>query len=271
MNMTMKSYSFDVDRIVKYLDCFKDNLPRLYSWNANLSKLPSLGVLTEEQTKELNNLSNYEKELILKKKVGEKLAEWRTSEKGRFEKLCLWIIEDWGGITGANSANTIKLVNEFLGQEHPLFNRIASSSKVGSYLDPKNFIIYDSRVAYSLNWILLSEDAGGIFFPIPEGRNSKMIAFDMNVLIRMKNIGHYHPKSINQMDNKKYISNKDKSIYIPKDEAYTVLNSLMKEVNVRLWSDEKSEFLYYTEMLLFSLADREIFEDITSRLNLSFN
>lgn len=272
--MTIQKYSFDIQAIVSFLDKFKNDLPTLYSWNANISRLPELGVLSRKEVDSLNREKadfKYLKELRVKQAVRLKLVEYQKTNPTLFNDLCLWIIKDWGGITGAADTNTVELVQEFLNSEKPVFNRIASSSKVGAYLFPKENIIYDSRVAYSLNWILLSKNAAETFFPIPDGRNSKMIAFDMNVLIRLSSIEHYHPDPITEMDNKKYISKKDKSIYIPKNEAYTVLNSLIKEISKKLWSGEKSEFLFYTEMLLFSIADREIFEDITSRLNLTFD
>ena len=68
------------------------------------------------------------------------------------------------------------------------YNRIANISKVASYMYPEKYCIYDSRVAYTLNWIILSQNTGNMFFPIPEGRNSKMIAFDMRGLIRLYNM-----------------------------------------------------------------------------------
>lgn len=90
----------------------------------------------------------------------------------------------------------------------------------------------------------------------------------MNVLIRLKNINHYAPKDITEMDKRLYINQKDKTNYIPEKESYLELNNLIKEISSKLWNSEKSKMLYYTEMLLFSIADREIFKDITNRLTL---
>ena len=87
----------------------------------------------------------------------------------------------------------MKSVLEFLRTDRPKFKRIASTSKVGGFMTPTKNIIYDSRVAYTMNWIILSEDAGDRFFPIPEGRNSKMQAFDLDVLIRLKFLNIYRP------------------------------------------------------------------------------
>lgn len=203
---------FDVDKIVNYLEKHKSDLPKLYNWNAKIERLIELETLTNNQVLEINSLTNYEKELQLKKIVGRKLNECLKTESNLFYQLCLWIIKDWGGITSASDKDTISLVKDFLVQEKPSFNRIASASKVGAYLCPKKNIIYDSRVAYSLNWILLSQNAGKKFFPIPEGRNSKMSAFDLNVLIRLKNITNYQPENIEHLDDKRYINNADKKI-----------------------------------------------------------
>lgn len=261
---------FDTDKIVKYLEKHKSDLPTLYNWNAKIERLIELRTLTENQVDEINLFSSYEKELQLKKIVGKKLNETYNSNLDLFYQLCLWVIKDWGGITSAKDNETIKIIEDFINVEKPNFKRIASSSKVGAYMFPNKNIIYDSRVAYSLNWIILSENAGQYFFPIPEGRNSKMSAFDLNVLIRLKNISKYKPENINHLDHKLYINNTDKKLFINKKDAYFELNSLIKIINEKLWKgdNEKTKNLYYTEMLLFSIADREIFMDITSQYGL---
>ncbi len=262
---------FDIDKIVKHLDRYKSDLPTLYNWNAKIDRLVELSTLTEKQVKEINALSHYKKELQLKKIVGQKLNDTLKSNSDLFDKLCLWVIKDWGGITTANDNDTLSLIKDFLNQDKPNFKRIASTSKVGAYLFPDRNVIYDSRVAYSLNWIILSENAGQLFFPIPEGRNSKMSAFDLNVLIRLKNITHYQPKSIEHLDHRLYIKNVDNKLFINKNEAYSELNNLIKSISEKLWTgdNEKKHNLYYTEMLLFSIADREVFLDITTRYGIN--
>lgn len=272
MTLFMKLYdmskiNFDVEKIVKHLDRYKSELPILYKWNAKIERLVELETLTEKQVIEINASTGYEKEIQLKKIIGKKLNETLNSNSDLFDKLCLWVIKDWGGITTARDSDTIRLLKDFLKQEKPNFNRIASFSKVGAYLCPDKNIIYDSRVAYSLNWIILSENAGDQYFPIPEGRNAKMSAFDMNVLIRLKHISNYSPKDISHLDHRRFISNADKKIYINKKDAYFELSKLVKEIHQKLWQDDKEKEgnLYYTEMLLFSIADRELYKDITER------
>ncbi len=261
-------YYFEIEKIVDYLKQFKDNLPSLYTWKAKIDKLVELGVLEPNEIDKLNKLNSYDREIILKDRVNIKIHNSYKNDKENFDKLCLWIIKDWGGILTAKDKDTIQLISTFLNTKTHSYKRIASASKVGAYMYPEKYIIYDSRVAYSINWIILSENAGNIFFPIPSGRNSKMVAFDMNVLIRMKNVLHYTPIEIEEMDKRQYIKSKDKKLYIPEKESYSELNKLIKKINKRLWDGDKSEKLFYTEMLLFSIADREIFKDITEKIGL---
>ncbi|MDP3451812.1 MAG: hypothetical protein Q8R90_02560 [Bacteroidales bacterium] len=257
---------FDIDKIVKHLERYKYNLPDLYNWNAKIDRLVELDTLSEKQLEEINSLSPYEKEIQIKKIVGLKLNQSFESNLELFEKLCLWIVKDWGGIKTASDTDTICLIKDFLKQEKPAFTRIASSSKVGAYMFPKTNVIYDSRVAYALNWIILSQNAGHKYFPIPEGRNSKMNAFDLNVLIRLKHISIYKPNEISDLDHKLFINQSDKKIFIDKKDAYFELTSLIKQINKSLWKGdkEKEQKLYFTEMLLFSIADREVFIEITN-------
>lgn len=224
-----------------------------------------------EQVKDLNKKTAYEKELILKRTINEKLVGYEKTNLDSFNSLALWIIKEWGGIKAAKDSSTLELVEDFFSQKKPKFKRIASSSKVGAYMYPEKNIIYDSRVAYSLNWIILSEQAGSKFFPIPEGRNSKMLALDMNVLIRLKNIQTYKIKNKKDLLHRQYINKKDTGIYVSKDEAYFELIKIIKKINQKLWKGEKAKMLYYTEMLLFSIAGKEIFDDITRSVSININ
>ncbi|WMX13038.1 hypothetical protein [Aureispira sp. CCB-E] len=262
---------FKVDKIVQYLEQYKDRLPSLYQWKSKSEKLVDLKVISSKELKEVNAIKNlYEKELFLKPKIQQALSSSVLKNQALFDEICLWIIKEWGGIRGAKDSDTLQLLEIYKNNSTPSFHRIASSSKVGSFMFPEKYIIYDSRVAYALNWILLSENASNKFFPIPEGRNSKMLAFDMNVLIRLKNIEKYQENQLSDLDNRQYINKRDKDCFIPKESAYEVLNKLVIQIHQQLWKGdkEKTKKLYFTEMLLFSIADKEIYSDITKRVTL---
>lgn len=260
---------FRVNKIVKYLTQYKEQLPNLYQWKSKSEKLVNLKIISPRELAEINKMSPYEKELFLKPKIQQALHISVNKNQTLFNDICLWIIKDWGGIRGAKDSNTLKLLEVYKNNSTPPFKRIASSSKVGSFMFPEKYIIYDSRVAYSLNWILLSENASNVFFPIPDGRNSKMLAFDMNVLIRLKNIEKYQESQLKDLDNRQYINNKDKDCYIPKEFAYEELNKLITQVNQQLWDGDEAKMLYFTEMLLFSIADKEIYSDIAKRVTIN--
>ena len=268
----MENITFNVDAISNYLANYKYLLDELYTWEVDYSGLIKLGVINDSDIN-LND-SPYERGIVIKSRIRKKLIATSQYDINLYEKICLWIIKDWGGIKGAKDKNTKTLINNFLkDKDHLKFDRIASTSKIASFMYPKEYIIYDSRVAFSLNWIILSCGAGPFFFPLPEGRNSKMSAFDLNVLIRMSHIEKYQPSDLNSLDKHLFINAIDKTVFIAKKNAYTELNKLIKKVSKKLWkgNPEKQEKLFYTEMLLFSIADKQIFQDITNRISLTIN
>jgi hypothetical protein len=266
---------FDIDKIAKYLEKHKHQLEELYGWSPEIQNLGKLNLLSSDKNKDLKTFDKapYKKRLLLETLISKKLNSFiQDKNQGEFRKLSLWLIKDWGRINSAKDEDTFTLIDKIYQEESPSFIRIASISKVLAFLNPEKNVIYDSRVAYALNWIILKENAGDKFFPIPEGRNSKMSAFDLDVLIRLKNIKNYQPTD-SDLDDKRFIHRKDNDIYILKSEAYSVLNKLIKSINESLWADdeEKINRLCLTEMLLFSIADKAIFEDITETLTLNFN
>lgn len=266
-------YNFNIDKIASYISVYKEQLEHLYNWTPNLNKLSDIISLSDQEKNSLfsSDLSNFEKDEILKNILHKNLNNV-NQESELFNKISLWIIREWGGIYGGSDENTIKNVSEFFQTDKPKFNRIASSSKVGAFKYPNKKIIYDSRVAYSMNWILLSQNASKVFFPIPEGRNTKMNAFDLNVLIRLYHINQYSLPNINILKkDKKYIASKDKLIFIPKSIAYYEMNNLIREVNNILWKNQRKNEPFYTERLLFAIADNVIFNDITKKIKIKIN
>ena len=260
---------FNIEKIVSYLSLYKDNLEQLYAWDASFKKLVELNILTPEELTELDNQTPFIRTLEVKNKVGEAMRNTRTNNPVYFKKLVQWVIKDWGGVIGLNDENIEPLVNNFIGSEKPPFKAISSSSKVGAYLYPEKNAIYDSRVAYALNWIILSQNAGNKFLPMPQGRNSKLTAFDIDVLIRLKNVEKYKPNSLSDLDTRQYIKSRDNNNYISEKNAYYEMNKLMLDISSKLWQNPKYEPLFLTGMLLFSIADCKVFQDLTSKISIN--
>jgi hypothetical protein len=260
---------FKIDKIVSYLSKHKENLEKLYTWQFKIDSSNEIWKGYAAQVNAINSLAknqNFDREIQLKQLV---CKIFNPNDTTQHKDLMNWLVKEWGGIKTGDKLAFDKKHFE-VKNKNLQFDRIASYSKIAAFMFPKECIIYDSRVAYSLNWILLAEDASTTFFPIPEGRNSKMMAFDMNTLIHIKNKESF---AVENEIPKKHISKVDEKLFIAKDEAYQYLNKLIKEVNNLLWHDqpERQQHLYYTEMLLFSIADNIIFNDIVSRLNITIS
>jgi len=259
--------------IADYLRIHKDNIESLYQWKSNLNELFSLIDIGESEKNELINYNEHEKfakEVSLKKVINKHLRQSiESNDSERFNKIANWIVKVWGGIK-TGSALDNEIIDKIKQKKALPFTRIASYSKIAAFLHLKDFIIYDSRVAYSLNWILLSNNIETLYFPIPEGRNSKMTAFDMNVLIRLNNKQKYNPSDETDIEKGLFVNRIDKKIYFNKDEAYDELNKLIKLVHKELWGVNDTE-LYKTEMLLFSIADSAVYLDIVRKVNFSIN
>lgn len=256
----------DLNKIVNYLKNHKDNL-RDYNWNPKLDKLFELGIISSKDKQSLSSIKGFKKDELLKNILSGLLNSTGMRSK-EFNKLALWIIHDWGGINFGSEEGTLEAVYDFLNSPKPKFERIASTSKVAAFMHPDKFIIYDSRVAYTINWIILSLKTGHKYFPIPEGRNSKMKAFDVNVLIHLENIEKF--RSEIDEKSKNYIAEIDNELYISKTDAYYEMNKLIREANQLLWNDYRREEPFYTEMLLFSLADTVVFKEITHNVKINY-
>ncbi len=264
-------YNFDSQKVASYLDKIKKNIATVYKWTASLDKLVHLGVITIEELYDLNQQTLYEKEIAIKFLIEKKLQEYHISNRPLFVSLCMWIIQDWGGIKGAKPATTMPRIDAFITTDKPKYEALPSVSKVGMFMYPHKNIIYDTRVIYALNWILLKQQAGSHYFPIPGGRNSRMNAFDIEVLIRAYHSNKYTPEKRSELNRRNYIETIDKELFVKKEDAYQQAIQLIASVNKILWKGDKANYPFYTEMLLFSAADVEIFHDITKTIQLNIN
>ncbi len=152
----------------------------------------------------------------------------------KFVALSTWIVTKWGGITAKDAGvNFFELKSSKMDFR---FDRIASKSKVFSFLEPKNHAVYDARVAYSLNWIILSMGVQTKYFPMPDGRNPRMRGFDLEVIIRLAHSEDYQnaPKKVKGKKDR-FVSNQDKGLFHSQAEAYSNYLTLMAKVAPLVW------------------------------------
>ncbi|MHA2131286.1 MAG: hypothetical protein ACW99L_15085 [Promethearchaeota archaeon] len=161
----LKDLSKEINLNERYLFDFDHNIP----------------LFNEGEIRRLNNTGSiFQKNVELKIILNEKLKTKPTNE------IHFWIINDWGRIKSfKNTENNKKKIDSFLSDlskgktARTNFQVISSLSKIASLYDLKDYAIYDSRVIYSLNWLLLRYGNAEVFFPTPAARN-KIEAFSLN-------------------------------------------------------------------------------------------
>lgn len=215
----------------------KIDLAKIYKWDMDFN----LPIQIPEQ------LSSYEKNIYLKENLKEKL-------NSEFLNTAYWIINIWGGITSfkKNQRNDQLLLDFYsLLQRNQTklykyqFNVISSLSKIASFANPDEYIIYDSRAIYSLNWFIFINNIEIPYFPQPQGRNSAL--------------GQYDQYTIFNLTNKKV------EYYSPY-EAYFKYCKLLKSI-----AEKNNLKIYQLEMFLFSIADNYIVNNIRDNIFISIN
>jgi len=175
----------------QYSDKYK--IDDIYDFDINREIYKKNGLFTDKEQLKLNNSKNlFEENVLLKKIVSFKLI----SEKDPL-KYYNWIVKDWGRITVFDKK--IDVINDFfkqigtnkLGSKH--YCTISSLSKIAAFKFPERYFIYDSRVAYSLDWILIKSKKDTSYFFVPNGRNTFLEKYNMNNIISLFS-GRYYEK-----------------------------------------------------------------------------
>ena len=166
-----------------------------------------------------------------------------------------WAIQKWGGIGSfkKNEKNDLrieKFITELSKGEltKNTFDCISSLSKVASFIDPEKYVIYDSRVIYSLNWLLFNYSPEQSLFPQPAGRSASLAKYDMQTIFRLTQKQH------------EYRSHKD---------AFHEYCSLIKQLSLLVYGVNSKP--YKLEMLLFMIAPTWVIENIENAVSLEVN
>jgi hypothetical protein len=89
----------------------------------------------------------------------------------------------WGGINSKTTKNPLNKLIENIEFQNYKFERIASWSKINSFKNIKTDIIYNSRVIYSLNYLIFKSN-GNNFFPQPSGRNPQLNKYPIKNILK---------------------------------------------------------------------------------------
>ena len=203
-------------------------------------------IFNGDEMNKINSLRNgFEKNKLLKEMFCVKL-----SSNNDLLKYYNWIVKEWGGIR--NFGKTIEDVNEFIYRISTKklyathYNTISSYSKIISFLHPNEYFIYDSKVAYVLNWLLLKNyKRESKYFFVPPGRNADLVKYNMDTII------YLHDKN-------------SKKEYFDKKYVYFIYCEFIKRLFINIQSSVV-EKPYFIEMMLFGLFD-EMCEEIKSKV-----
>jgi hypothetical protein len=186
----------------------------------------------EEQTALDKTENNFSKNILIKEIVSNKLNKLKS--KDNVLEYYNWIVRDWGEITRFNKS--IATIDEFFNQldsekiKSEFYNTISSLSKIAFFTFPQKYFIYDSRVAYVLDWILIQSKRETLFFYVPEGRNSFLKKYNMDGIISSTN-----------------------GKYLNKSYTYFIYNKLIEKIFVNIKEFDKA---HYVEMFLWGLFDK---------------
>lgn len=227
-----------------------DRFNKLFPIDAN--------ILATKDKKFLNEIENgFDRTLMLKELI-------RRRAKGIYNntELNFWIINKWGGIkTFKQTQKNIEKIKIFEKQlkkkklTKDTFGTISSLSKIPSFIDPDNFVIYDSRVIFTLNWLILTTKNHNLkFFPMPTGRNKILVDFDMNTIIHLTHLTQYQNKE---------------DIFISHQDAYFAYCDLIKKLSIEVFGVNAKPYLL--ELLLFTISDKEIFAELKEMTEVKLN
>jgi hypothetical protein len=166
-----------------------------------------------------------------------------------------WVINDWGGIKSfkKNEKNNNRIKNFLVELDKNVLTRdsfrcISSLSKVASFINSDSYAIYDSRVIYSLNWLIFNYTNQIELFPQPIGRGFDLAKYEMQTIFRLT---------------KRQYSYKSYKV------SFHQYCELLKKLTVELFGQHGK--LYNVEMLLFMIAPTKIVNQIESSVSLTIN
>lgn len=268
-----KDGSLNADKIplkmvINNLQQYKDRLKSLYVWNPDTKSL--IEILEKYNNSILPELINkiveihkqedlFVKNLELKKAVSDLVNyEQIKCNNELLYSIYEWIVVKFGNIRRFDKKSmkgAINFIDQLEKNSSTGLDRVASFSKIASFWRPSDYVIYDARVAYTLNWLLL-RNKSDVFFPEPSASaNTQVSGIDIYTIIRFHKKENYLRQEKRFADRSRVISNCDKSIFISDDNAYTEYCTLIKEIHSSLFNDDNLiDRPFYTEMLLFGLV-----------------
>lgn len=194
---------------------------------------------SQEQTFSDSKYMNIGRECTLKFSISKKM-------NGRFDDASSneSIVSKWGGIFIKDIKAFCEKAERFrsdLECGECSLNCISSLSKVAAFAYPDKYFIYDSRVAYSLDWLLYKSGYDGEYFPVPESQVKAIREYNMETILRLSN------RTINEKKSRN-------TVYLTYCELVQSIHKLLLQKEPQTFSPfEKMPFI--VEMILYSITE----------------
>jgi hypothetical protein len=227
-------------KISEYLRALNNVSPleNIYSYEFNINRLP-----IEINFQNIN--TSFQRNIELKNRLHQ---IWLNSNQELKGNIIEYYIKIWGGIRG-NSPETMEFYRTATTEAllNGPFGRISSWSKALVIHNPMRFLIYDSRVAISLNCLqarfnLENEEKIRFVIPQPNVRN-----------------GHPRRQVINQFQNEN-CNNYNFWLNVNVETQYYTYLELLEQVQINSGFDK-----CLIEMVLFQITDQLCDEHLRNR------
>jgi hypothetical protein len=222
--------------IVEILEKEYKDLDKNYTWSIpDIDDKKLFSDIDKDQI--ISKKNDFEKNVLLKDILSKKIGKAYDKQKLKHYE---WIIQKWGRIGSKKNLDDFESFIKNLKANKISTKTISSYSKIVSFMEPDKYFILDSRVTYSLNWILFKiREENQLYFPVLQGRNSEIGKYDMNTILSLF-----------------YKKRKNKEIYYKTKDAYIIYCEFIKEVSKKC-NLEIQKKPYYMEMILFSMLKRQ--------------
>ena len=283
----------------EYLKSYKESLDG-YTWDMQescIKKAKEMGLMTVDDMQ-----GGFKETVKLRQSVADRARkicfENSNNRANELTELASFVIKDWGALGGNKletisgyaqrftgptvSISSIHSYQDLLQAVAPVrsslvfkMEGIASWSKWISFIWSDWALIYDARIAFTLNAIHFISDLQVPVFIEPPGRNTLLEGFNAQssaVLNAMALTKKQEKYSYLQMEQVKLIKKQMASFTIQKKSVYLYYLEVMKEAHQWLWEDAASSTpLLHTEMLLFKISTDEVVKDYVTQVLTKFS
>ena len=253
-------------KVAELLKPHKNKLEALYQFPMSASLIKDLQGIDKRFNGLGSKASLYRKTIYVREQMVEVLrACAEAGDERREVRIADWI-KSWGRVRGE-----VALAKKALTDiENAGLEKVASWSKFAAFSRPRDYAILDSRVVYSLNWLLYQAQSDR-YLPLLHGRNSLLDMFNYWPLIVFSRVSDLQARFDGEVPEGACGSIRSRFASVvqqeiaPQEGAYAWYVRELQLIGRGLYPEDDWALLK-TEMLLFAGATSFILRDVFQRM-----